>query len=136
MIFLKRYFCTSVLDKYLPSLPSSFGLVSFGLFYVLLSVFLVFDMLSISLGNVGDITEWFLLLKDGLLLEGVALSLLGVLLINPWLISQVWRTFYYLAKVLYGLALNSIRLAFTAPSLRSSEHSAHGCRAPPSLLIS
>jgi hypothetical protein len=136
MIFLKRYFCTSVLNKDLPSLPSSFGLANLGRFYVLLSVFLVFDMFSVSLGYVGDITEWILLLKDGLLLEGVALGLLGVLLINPWLISQVCRTFYYLAKVLYGLTLNSIRSAFNAPSLRSSEHSAHGCRAPPSLLIS
>lgn len=102
-------------------------------FAVLLASLCLADLVSVSLGNIADFSEWMLLLDDGFVAECFGIGLLSLLLINPFLIEQLWRIFYFLSKAFFGLFQANRFLTFASPLITSVQQSAHGCRAPPSL---
>ena len=126
---MKRQFFQQ--KKYPTDMFSMFGLVDLLRFCVLISLLSLSDLVSVSLGNIADFSEWLMMLDDGLLIESIGLSLLSALLINPVLIEKIWHVFYFLIKVLCRLFLSRVSFVFVTPSLRCFAHSAHGCRAPP-----
>lgn len=130
---MQQYFSLFSNSKdYYIELLSGFGLAELLRVCLALSILPLSYSISLSLGNIVDIHELLFMLDESLIVECIGLSVVGVLLINPFLIEQLWRIFYFLFKAFYGTFLNKRHVAFTVPSLCSVEHSAHGCRAPPS----
>jgi hypothetical protein len=98
----------------------------FGLLFVLPAA----DLVSVMVGGCIDIGE-IITLSDGFLIEFFGATLLSVLLLNPQIIKQLWNLFDNGFKFFNNLDLANATQFLAPPRLKSLEHLAHGCRAPP-----
>lgn len=98
----------------------------FGLLFVLPAA----DLVSVMVGGCIDIGE-LITLSDGFLIEFFGATLLSVLLLNPQIIKQLWNLFDNGFKFSNNLNLANANPLLAPPRLKSLEHTAHGCRAPP-----
>ncbi len=108
-----------------------FSKTNLTLFFGLLFVLPFADLLVlVFLGggfNVGEI----LTLSNGLFFEFVCASLLSFLLINTQIIKQLWSFLDSGFKFSNSLDKSNAAQFLVPPRLKSLEHLAHGCRAPP-----
>ncbi|RBP79270.1 hypothetical protein DET47_107105 [Shewanella putrefaciens] len=109
---------------------STFSMTNLTLFFGLLFVLPVADVLYVLIGGCVDISE-LISLSNGFLVEFIGASLLSLLLLNPLVILQLWHLIDCCFKFFNHLDLTNASLFFAPPRLKSLEHTAHGCRAPP-----
>lgn len=109
---------------------SHFSMTNLTLFFGLLFVLPVADLLSVLIGGYIDIGE-LLVLSDGFLAEFLGASLLSLLLLNSHVLQQLWHLIDDSFKFFNKLGLTRAAFFFAPPRLKSLEHTAHGCRAPP-----
>ncbi|QYJ80700.1 hypothetical protein K0H61_16875 [Shewanella acanthi] len=77
--------------------------------------------------NIGEI----LTLSNGFFFEFVCASLLSLLLIDSQIIKQLWSFLDSGFKFSNSLDKSNAAQFLVPPRLKSLEHLAHGCRAPP-----
>jgi len=109
---------------------STFSMTNLTLFFGLLFVLPVADVLYVLIGGCVDISE-LISLSNGFLVEFIGASLLSLLLLNPLVILQLWHLIDRCFKFFNNLDLTNASLFLAPPRLKSLEHTAHGCRAPP-----
>lgn len=109
---------------------STFSMTNLALFFGLLFVLPIADVLSVLIGGCVDISE-LISLSNGFLAEFIGASLLSLLLLNPLVILQLWHLIDCCFKFFNRLDLTNASLFLAPPRLKSLEHTAHGCRAPP-----
>ena len=128
---------THTLDHFLASSRDDdagfykFGLTNITLFAALVCLLAMSQCLSVFLGSYLDSGELILALSDCLFSECFGVSLISLLLVNPQLLEQFLRIFHLIYKLFNGLESNSLLPFLAPPALKSLEHTAHGCRAPP-----
>ena len=109
---------------------SHFSMTNLTLLFGLLFVLPAADLVSVMVGGCIDIGE-LITLSDGFLIEFFGATLLSVLLLNPQIIKQLWNLFDNGFKFFNSLDLTNAGQFLAPPRLKSLEHPAHGCRAPP-----
>jgi hypothetical protein len=109
---------------------TNFSMTNLILFFGVLFVLPIIDLLSILIGGYVDIGE-LLVFSDSFLVEFIGASLLSLLLLNPLVILQLWHLIDCCFKFFNHLDLTNASLFLAPPRLKSLEHTAHGCRAPP-----
>ncbi|MCP3129060.1 hypothetical protein MJO46_12245 [Shewanella sp. KJ2020] len=109
---------------------SNFSMPNLALLFGLLFVLPAADLVSVMVGGCIDIGE-LITLSDGFLIEFFGATLLSVLLLNPQIIKQLWNLFDNGFKFSNNLNLANANPLLAPPRLKSLEHLAHGCRAPP-----
>jgi len=109
---------------------TNFSMTNLILFFGVLFVLPIVDLLSILIGGYVDIGE-LLVFSDSFLVEFIGASLLSLLLLNPLVILQLWHLIDCCFKFFNNLDLTNASLFLAPPRLKSLEHTAHGCRAPP-----
>lgn len=109
---------------------TNFSMTNLILFFGVLFVLPIVDLLSILIGGYVDIGE-LLVFSDSFLAEFIGASLLGLLLLHPLVILQLWHLIDCCFKFFNHLDLTNASLFLAPPRLKSLEHTAHGCRAPP-----
>jgi hypothetical protein len=109
---------------------TNFSMTNLILFFGVLFVLPIVDLLSVLIGGYVDIGE-LLVFSDSFLVEFIGASLLSLLLLNPLVILQLWHLIDCCFKFFNHLDLTNTSLFLAPPSLKSLEHTAHGCRAPP-----
>ncbi|QGS48102.1 hypothetical protein [Shewanella putrefaciens] len=109
---------------------TNFSMTNLILFFGVLFVLPIIDLLSILIGGYVDIGE-LLVFSDSFLAEFIGASLLSLLLLNPLVILQLWHLIDCCFKFFNHLDLTNASLFLAPPRLKSLEHTAHGCRAPP-----
>ena len=109
---------------------TNFSMTNLILFFGVLFVLPIADLLSILIGGYVDIGE-LLVFSDSFLAEFIGASLLSLLLLNPLVILQLWHLIDCCFKFFNHLDLTNASLFLAPPRLKSLEHTAHGCRAPP-----
>lgn len=107
-----------------------FSMTNLALLFGLLFVLPAADLVSVMVGGCIDIGE-LITLSDGFLIEFFGATLLSVLLLNPQIIKQLWNLFDNGFKFFNNLDLANATQFLAPPRLKSLEHLAHGCRAPP-----
>nr|WP_320127077.1 hypothetical protein [uncultured Shewanella sp.] len=109
---------------------STFSMTNLTLFFGLLFVLPVADVLYVLIGGCVDISE-LISLSNGFLVEFIGASLLSLLLLNPLVILQLWHLIDCCFKFFNNLDLTNASLFLAPQRLKSLEYTAHGCRAPP-----
>lgn len=109
---------------------TNFSMTNLILFFGVLFVLPIVDLLSILIGGYVDIGE-LLVFSDSFLAEFIGASLLGLLLLHPLVILQLWHLIDCCFKFFNHLDLTNASLFLAPPRLKSLEYTAHGCRAPP-----
>ncbi|WP_372930763.1 hypothetical protein [Shewanella putrefaciens] len=109
---------------------TNFSMTNLILFFGVLFVLPIVDLLSVLIGGYVDIGE-LLVFSDSFLAEFIGASLLGLLLLHPLIILQLWHLIDSCFKFFNHLDLTNASLFLAPPRLKSLEHTAHGCRAPP-----
>ncbi|WP_317246816.1 MULTISPECIES: hypothetical protein [unclassified Shewanella] len=109
---------------------TNFSMTNLILFFGVLFVLPIADLLSVLIGGYVDIGE-LLVFSDSFLAEFIGASLLSLLLLNPLVILQLWHLIDCCFKFFNHLDLTNASLFLAPPRLKSLEHTAHGCRAPP-----
>ncbi|VEE61963.1 Uncharacterised protein [Shewanella putrefaciens] len=109
---------------------SHFSMTNLALIFGLLFVLPAADLVSVMVGGCIDIGE-LITLSDGFLIEFFGATLLSILLLNPQIIKQLWNLFDNGFKFFNSLDLTNAAQFLAPPRLKSLEHLAHGCRAPP-----
>lgn len=128
MKFALSQFCAEGLN--LVARFSHFSMTNLALIFGLLFVLPAADLVSVMVGGCIDIGE-LITLSDGFLIEFFGAMLLSILLLNPQIIKQLWNLFDNGFKFFNSLDLTNAALFLAPPRLKSLEHLAHGCRAPP-----
>lgn len=109
---------------------TNFSMTNLILFFGVLFVLPIVDLLSVLIGGYVDIGE-LLVFSDSFLVEFIGASLLSLLLLNPLVILQLWHLIDCCFKFFNHLDLTNASLFLAPPRLKSLEYTAHGCRAPP-----
>ncbi|MGX7655171.1 hypothetical protein [Shewanella putrefaciens] len=109
---------------------TNFSMTNLILFFGVLFVLPIVDLLSVLIGGYVDIGE-LLVFSDSFLAEFIGASLLGLLLLHPLVILQLWHLIDSCFKFFNHFDLTNASLFLAPPRLKSLEHTAHGCRAPP-----
>lgn len=109
---------------------TNFSMTNLILFFGVLFVLPIVDLLSVLIGGYVDIGE-LLVFSDSFLVEFIGASLLGLLLLHPLVILQLWHLIDCCFKFFNHLDLTNASLFLAPPRLKSLEYTAHGCRAPP-----
>ncbi|CAD6364658.1 MULTISPECIES: hypothetical protein [Shewanella] len=109
---------------------TNFSMTNLILFFGVLFVLPIVDLLSVLIGGYVDIGE-LLVFSDSFLAEFIGASLLGLLLLHPLVILQLWHLIDSCFKFFNHFDLTNTSRLLAPPRLKSLEHTAHGCRAPP-----
>ncbi|WP_310189439.1 hypothetical protein [Shewanella putrefaciens] len=109
---------------------TNFSMTNLILFFGVLFVLPIVDLLSVLIGGYVDIGE-LLVFSDSFLVEFIGASLLSLLLLNPLVILQLCHLIDCCFKFFNNLDLTNASLFLAPPRLKSLEYTAHGCRAPP-----